>query len=69
MEDTGKGGKYCFAEETRKEKEKKERKSVREGKFHGGRTDRQTDRHCEDSARIPNSKVAMIKLVFKKKPP
>ena len=66
MEDIGKGGKYCFAEKTKKEKERKERKSVREGKFHGGRTDRQTDKHCEDSARILNSKVAVIKLVVKK---
>ena len=68
MEDIGKGGKYCFAEETKKEKEREENLSEKENVTVGGQADRQADiaMHCEDSARILNSKVAMIKLVFKK---
>ena len=58
----GKGGKYLEKKKRRKYGEGKGRKSIREGKCYGGRT----GRHCEDSARILNSKVAMIKLVFKK---
>ena len=53
----------------RQEKRRKKRKenlSEKENFTVGGQTDRQTDRHCEDSARILNSKVAVIKLVVKK---
>ena len=51
-----------FCRGDKKEKERKENLSEKENFKVGG----QTDRHCEDSARILNSKVAMIKLVVKK---
>ena len=65
----GKGGKYLEkkdGETTKKERE--ENLSEKENVTVGGQADRQADiaMHCEDSARILNSKVAMIKLVVKK---
>ena len=52
MEDIGKGGKYCFAEETKKEKEREENLSEKENVTVGGQAD--IAMHCEDSARILN---------------
>ena len=43
MEDIGKGGKYCFAEETKTEKEREENLSEKEIVTVGGQADRQAD--------------------------
>ena len=60
----GKGGKYLdkeiFALQKRRTTEKARRKIFRRGKCHdGGHTDRHTHRHCEDKAKILNSKFAI----------